>query len=73
LGGYTDWFLPSKDELNLMYENLKVFGVGDFTDSYYWSSSEYSAIHAWGQSFYGGTQYADDKGSMFWVRAVRAF
>jgi len=73
LGGYVDWFLPSKDELNLMFTNLKVFGVGDFAGSYYWSSSEYGAWSAWLQYFSGDIQYADVKGSMFWVRAVRAF
>jgi len=73
LGGYTDWFLPSKDELNLMYENLKVFGVGSFADSTYWSSSEYSANYAWYQGFYAGYQLSYYKYSTDRVRAVRAF
>ncbi len=73
LGGYSDWFLPSKDELNLMYENLKLSGVGGFADSYYWSSSEYYANYAWEQSFYNGNQYNNNKSNTYRVRAVRAF
>jgi len=73
LGGYSDWFLPSKDELNLMYENLKVFGVAGFADNYYWSSSEYNATHAWYQIFGNGYQSNFYKESTYRVRAVRAF
>ena len=74
-GGYDDWFLPSKDELNLMYENLHKAGKGGFADNYYWSSSEYSSdsYNAWLQSFGNGLQgnylrYYNNR-----VRAVRAF
>jgi uncharacterized repeat protein (TIGR02543 family) len=73
LGGYNDWFLPSKDELNLMYVNLKVFGVGGFADDYYWSSSELNANLAWGQNFGDGGLGTSYKHYARRVRAVRAF
>jgi len=73
LGGYDNWFLPSKDELNLMYTNLKVAEVGSFADGTYWSSSEYFAYNAWSQDFFSGNQYYDPKDFNFRVRAVRAF
>jgi len=72
-GVYSDWFLPSKDELNLMYENLKVAGVGGFADNYFWSSSEYGTLDAWYQDFYDGAQGEDYKYATYRVRAVRAF
>ena len=73
LGGYSDWFLPSKDELNLMYENLKVAEVGGFADGYYWSSLESFANHTWFQDFDDGYQGSSSKYNTFRVRAVRAF
>ena len=73
LGGYSDWFLPSKDELNLMYENLKIFRVGGFTDGFYWSSSEYDADLARYQGFGIGSQGYGYKHESLPVRAVRAF
>jgi uncharacterized repeat protein (TIGR02543 family) len=73
LGGYTDWFLPSKDELYLMYINLKFSGVGGFADYGYWSSSEFDGDDAWVQYFFNGAQLYDSKDYMYRVRAVRAF
>ena len=79
-GGHTDWFLPSKDELNLMYENIgqgNVLGlgnVGNFAEYYYWSSTEYDNNFAWFQYFTNGIQYIYfNKAAAFIVRAVRAF
>ena len=74
-GGYSDWFLPSKDELNLMYTNLHEAGLGGFTSYYYWSSSEYSSYYAWLQYFPDGYQYyLNAKHNIrARVRAVRAF
>ena len=71
---YDDWFLPSKDELNQMYVNLKSQGIGGFADDSYWSSSEYNAYGAWYQAFSNGNQYNYNKDYKdFRVRAVRAF
>jgi hypothetical protein len=70
---YDDWFLPSKDELNQMYVNLKSQGVGGFADNYYWSSSQYFDYTAWLQYFSNGSQSTDDKYDTHPVRAVRAF
>lgn len=73
-GGYSDWFLPSEDELNWMRENLYLKGIGGFTDSYYWSSSENNANSAWLQYFYNGFQSLSLKYyTNYRVRAVRAF
>ena len=47
LNNHDDWFLPSKYELNLMYQNLELAGIGGFAADYYWSSSESSSPYAW--------------------------
>lgn len=73
IGGFHDWFLPSKDELNLMYENLKLNGIGDFAGGFYWSSTDGRTGTAWGQFFYNGQQASSDKNGAERVRAIRAF
>jgi hypothetical protein len=74
LNGYRDWFLPSKDELDLMYKNLKTKGLGGFTNDRYCSSSEDDKYNAaWLQYFDGGRQDGYRKDYTFSVRAVRAF
>ena len=75
-GGYTDWFLPSKDELNQMYINKTTLdAVSGFTafSGYYWSSTEYDNDNVWGQDFSANYQSADGKNYTGNVRAVRAF
>jgi len=72
LGGYGDWVVPNRDELDLLYENKEMFkGDDSFYDFYYWSSSEYSATDAWRQSFYNGSQASSNKTNYYYVRAVR--
>ena len=75
-GGYDDWFLPSLDELDLMYDNLYLFGLGSFTDERYWSSSESGGDgdDAWVLWFPSGSQRDDfDRIFDYNVRPVRAF
>ncbi len=84
-GGYSDWFLPSGNELDLMYVNLKSGGVGiegalkyepvgGFANGFYWSSSESDEFKARAQGFYLGYQAIYDKNrGAGHVRCVRAF
>jgi hypothetical protein len=72
LGGYSDWYLPSKDELNKLYINR--VAIGGFANNFYWSSTEYNSYAAWIQVFGNGNQNTEDKGYSYGsVRAVRAF
>jgi hypothetical protein len=68
---FTDWRMPTKHELNLMY--LAKIKIGGFADDYYWSSTEYSSIYAWMQGFDFGFQDYGLKDGTGRVRAVRAF
>jgi hypothetical protein len=71
LNGYSDWFLPSRSELQQLYTNRTA--IGGFQNDWYWSSSESYSGNAWG--FYFGNGYASNNGkySSYYVRAVRAF
>ena len=69
-GGYSDWYLPSKDELNKLYLNRTA--IGDFS-GVYWSSSEVSSTNAWYQSFSDGSQVSLGKFVNLFVRAIRSF
>ena len=72
-GGYTDWYLPSKDELNLLF--LNKVAIGGFADTWYWSSSESEspASFAWSQILFRGGQREMTKHTTYYVRAVRTF
>jgi hypothetical protein len=71
LNGYSDWYLPSKDELNKLYLNRTA--IGGFADAYYWSSTEADGTAAWFQYFGNGLQIANTKNYPNYVRAVRGF
>ena len=70
-GGYDDWFLPSKDELNKLYINKVI--IGGFVNNNYWSSSEKDFEFAYKLNFTNGDQNANNKVNTFYVRAIRAF
>jgi hypothetical protein len=83
----SDWFLPSKDELNEMCKYARNTGQAagaataclggtlrsGFASDYYWSSSEDVANAAWDQTFFTGGQGNYGKGNGDHVRPVRAF
>ena len=82
-GGFTDWYLPSVYELQLIYFNigpgnrLGLGNIGGFTTTFYWSSTELELNFVWRLDFkisggiYGRT--ANNKSNNYRVRAVRAF
>jgi len=70
-GGYSDWYLPSLNELNKLF--LKKNKIGGFSNYFYWSSTELDDSIAWYQFFTNGYQYSNNKYYTFYVRAVRAF
>ena len=76
LNGYDDWYLPSKDELNLMYNNLQVTYLPEFSETGYWSSSQSNSTEAWWQWFgfnSSDPQDANKKDHPANIRAIRAF
>jgi hypothetical protein len=76
LNGFTDWFLPSRDELAAMYVRLKTeFGARSVADNFsYWTSTQQTTDMANHIDFAdAGRQHYDDKDFPRRVRAVRAF
>lgn len=77
VSNYSDWYLPSKDELELMHKNLHIAGLGSFVGgASYWSSTEIDATTAWLMVFDGNSTTiptAAAKTSDARGRAIRAF
>ena len=78
-GGYTDWYLPSPAELQLIYLNIgpgaaaPLTNIGGFGPFDYWSSTESSISNAYCWNFYEGIIENQGKIYFFAVRAVRSF
>jgi len=80
-GGFTDWYLPSIDELSLLWHSRfttnKALNDGSFTllsnTANYWSSTELNATYAFSFYFYSGNANTNFKTNTYSVRAVRAF
>jgi hypothetical protein len=75
INGFNDWFLPSQNELNFMYGNLKRKQLGDFTDALYWSSTCADAANieegAYSQNFQDGQVQLENRTGSFYVRPIR--
>ncbi|MEP6674643.1 MAG: hypothetical protein ABJA78_05795 [Ferruginibacter sp.] len=76
--GYSDWFLPSKDELNKIYLNrIEIGGAcgisGGLCATNYWTSSQYDVSNVWIENMGVGTQQVTGKAGNFTVRPIRYF
>ena len=79
IGGYSDWYLPSRLECLLIFcelAALKTFGPtqpNGFAHQWHWTSTQYSGdgAYAWCESFCYGYQSLDRKGHQLRARAVR--
>jgi hypothetical protein len=69
--GYNDWYLPSRDELQKLYQNR--LQIGGFQGALYWSSSSYNNTQAWQLDFSTGMPGLGGVGSSYLVRIVRSF
>ena len=70
---FKDWRLPTKRELNLMYDVYSDQNEPNLNTTSYWSSTEIDYNYAWNQYFGSGYQSFYTKNDTYVVRAVRAF
>jgi hypothetical protein len=72
INGYSDWYLPSIDELNKLFINKQ--SIGGFTNGRYWSSTEYNIYFPWYLDFdTGNPVWGNNKNNIYHVRAIRSF
>lgn len=71
LGGYSDWYLPSSDELHKLFLSKAL--IGGFENGKYWSSTEATTNTAFRENMEIGVKGTDTRSSKFYVRAVRSF
>ena len=71
IGGFSDWFLPSNDELSEMYDNKDI--IGGFSTNHYWSSTEYFSNFAKVVKFSSGAVSNLSKSSTKPVRPIRSY
>ena len=68
--GYSDWYLPAKNEMNVIYTNR--VAIGGFATSNYWTSSEYDTNNPWAMRFSDGIWlYQNSKNQPIFVRCSR--
>ena len=68
----SDWYLPTRYDLNLLYLNRAVIGgYSDFAKG--WKSTEVSIVNAWFQSFVTGATFTNGKDDAEYIRVLRKF
>ena len=80
-GGYSDWYLPSRDELNAINSSLGLpSGFNFVSGRFYWTSSEYSSTSVWltqwngpNNGFWTGGKWGSGTITAYALRAVRSF
>ncbi|MDR1869625.1 MAG: DUF1566 domain-containing protein [Treponema sp.] len=72
-GGFDDWFMPSRAELDQMYGNLKRKNLGDFKNGWYWSSTQSESGYARMQDFSDNDISTSAKYNNRYVRPIRQF
>jgi hypothetical protein len=70
-GGYTDWYLPSLNELKTLYQQRVI--VGGFVPQFYWSSTENGTYYGWAVFFGGDHAETFLKYAVYNVRPVRQY
>jgi hypothetical protein len=75
LNGFSDWFLPSLDELTEAYNELASAGLGSFANHTYWASTQVDDNHAFTVNMSNGNATTHSKGntSNRYTRAMRRF
>jgi hypothetical protein len=81
IGGQSDWYLPSTDEISLLWHNRfnvnktlsTIGGANELLWAFYWSSNQHIGSTAWSFNFNIGSAFSADKSNVYLVRAIRAF
>lgn len=81
IGGQSDWYLPSTDEISLLWHNRfnvnktlsTIGGANELLWAFYWSSNQHIGNTAWSFNFNIGSAFSADKSNVYLVRAIRAF
>jgi hypothetical protein len=81
IGGQSDWYLPSTDEISLLWHNRfnvnktlsSIGGANELLWAYYWSSNQHIGSTAWSFNFNIGSAFSTNKSDINLIRAIRAF
>jgi cytoskeletal protein CcmA (bactofilin family) len=73
-GGYTDWYLPSRDEINKVFSNKSSWGgVPNYRS--YWTSTQNSAVGSQAYALFtnDNSLFLYNTNNLIYVRAIRSF